>query len=199
MARVMEDSAHNDNPNLLFESHKGSDGAHVVQVDATLATRKAQISAADMATLRSRLPLELSARCPDQMINQFLRATDSNISQVLVLSGKRPLSTVSLVCRSTLRSHGNCWYIAPQTIQIASQQAEKRLKETLLWREAENVECITCLACTRDSRSHYMHPIGIDRWGRPVIYSCLALAANRTVEDNRLHMVATFEQVGDAM
>ncbi|CAL8471490.1 g11032 [Coccomyxa elongata] len=153
MARVMEDSAHNDNAKLLFETHKGSDGAHVVQVDATLATRKAQISAADMATLKSRLPSELSARCPDQMINQFLRATDSNISQ-----------------------------------------AEKRLRETLQWREAENVECITCLACTRDPRSHYMHPIGIDRWGRPVIYSCLALAANRSVEDNRLHMVATFEQ-----
>lgn len=74
-------------------------------------------------------------------------------------------------------------------------QAEKRLKETLQWRESERVEHISCLACEKDSRSHYMHPVGFDRWGRPVIYSCLALAGNRSVEDNRLHMVATFEQV----
>ena len=40
-----------------------------------------------------------------------------------------------------------------------------------------------------------MHPVGFDRLGRPVIYSCLALAGNRSVEDNRLHMVATFEKV----
>ena len=78
---------------------------------------------------------------------------------------------------------------------IVCHQAEKRLRETLQWREAENVERIVCSACTRDPRSHYMHPIGFDRWGRPVIYSCLALAANRSVEDNRRHMVATFEQV----
>lgn len=95
MARVMEDSAHIGNSKSLFETHKGSEGAHVMQVDATLATRKAQISAADMATLRSRLPSELSARCPDQMINQFLRATDRNISQVLVLTG-------SLYCQLVL-------------------------------------------------------------------------------------------------
>lgn len=86
MARVMEDSAHVGEAKMPFETHKGSEGAHAVRVDATLATRKAQISAADMATLRSRLPSELSARCPDQMLNQFLRAADSNISQVLVLS-----------------------------------------------------------------------------------------------------------------
>lgn len=48
----------------------------------------------------------------------------------------------------------------------------------------------------RDPHAHYMHPVGFDRLGRPVIYSCLALAANRSVEDNRLHMIATFEQVG---
>lgn len=74
-------------------------------------------------------------------------------------------------------------------------QAVKRLRETLEWRKSEKVEQIRCLACTADLRSHYMHPVGFDKLGRPVLYSCLQLAANRSVEDNRLHMVATFEQV----
>ena len=42
-----------------------------------------------------------------------------------------------------------------------------------------------------------MHPVGFDRLGRPVLYSCLQLAANRSVEDNRRHMIATFEQVSE--
>jgi hypothetical protein len=57
------------------------------------------------------------------------------------------------------------------------------------------VEQIRCLACAADPHAHYMHPVGFDRLGRPVLYSCLQLAANRSVEDNRLHMIATFEQV----
>lgn len=74
-------------------------------------------------------------------------------------------------------------------------QAVKRLRETLEWRSSERVDQIRCLACTKDPCSHYMHPVGYDKLGRPVLYSCLQLAANRSVEDNRLHMVATFEQV----
>ena len=74
-------------------------------------------------------------------------------------------------------------------------QAVKRLQETLTWRRKTNVESIACSACLADPRAHYMHPVGFDRLGRPVLYSCLQLAANRSVEDNRLHMIATFEQV----
>jgi hypothetical protein len=37
--------------------------------------------------------------------------------------------------------------------------------------------------------------VGHDNLGRPVIYSCLRNASNRSTEDNRLHMLATFEQV----
>lgn len=37
--------------------------------------------------------------------------------------------------------------------------------------------------------------MGHDELGRPVIYSCLRNATNRSTEDNRLHMLATFEQV----
>ena len=77
-------------------------------------------------------------------------------------------------------------------------QAVRRLQETLDWRRDTDVESITCSACLADPRSHYMHPVGFDRLGRPVIYSCLQLAANRSVEDNRRHMIACFEQVRNA-
>ena len=53
-----------------------------IAVDATLATRQAQICRSDMAAVRARLTPEQSARCSDQMINQFLRATVSNVDQV---------------------------------------------------------------------------------------------------------------------
>ena len=81
---------------------------------------------------------------------------------------------------------------------LSHAQAVKRLQETLDWRQEADVEHITCTACLADPRSHYMHPVGFDRLGRPVLYSCLQLAANRSVEDNRRHMIATFEQVGKA-
>lgn len=75
-----DDSAHNAHAKAYGQ--KGVDTATAVQVDATLASRQALISAADMAAVRSRLTADESARCPDQMVNQFLRATDSNVSQV---------------------------------------------------------------------------------------------------------------------
>ena len=40
-----------------------------------------------------------------------------------------------------------------------------------------------------------MHVIGYDNLDRPIIYSCLALASNRDYEDNRAHMIQTFETV----
>lgn len=79
----MEDSAHCVSSAHLMNAQKGLEDAQTLHVDATLATRKALISAADMATVRSRLSPELSQRCSDQTVNQFLRAADGNVTQVL--------------------------------------------------------------------------------------------------------------------
>ena len=57
-------------------------GQQAIAVDATLASRQAQICSADMAAVRGRLTPEQSTRCSDQMVNQFLRATLSNVDQV---------------------------------------------------------------------------------------------------------------------
>ena len=46
---------------------------------------------------------------------------------------------------------------------------------------------LSLMACTQ--------VVGHDRLKRPILYSCLQLPKNRTVEENRRHMIATFEQV----
>lgn len=51
-----------------------------------------------------------------------------------------------------------------------------------------------CDACV-GVELHGPWQVGHDDLGRPVIYSCLRNASNRSTEDNRLHMLATFEQV----
>jgi hypothetical protein len=79
----MDDSAQNlytmdkDSKDL-----KGTAAAAAVRVDATLASRHALVSAADMAAVRARLTPEESQSCDNDMINRFLRATDSNVAQV---------------------------------------------------------------------------------------------------------------------
>lgn len=74
------------------------------------------------------------------------------------------------------------------------QLALRRIKDTLAWLRVEKPREMVCSACLeKDPTSHYMHVVGHDIYKRPVIYSCLALASNRNVEDNRVHMLSTFE------
>ncbi|GIL52537.1 hypothetical protein Vafri_8378 [Volvox africanus] len=69
----------------------------------------------------------------------------------------------------------------------------KRLNATLAWRAKVQPEKVVCRACARDPRSHYMHMVGYCLQGRPIIYSCLELPTNKIFEDNRDHMIQTFE------
>ncbi|KXZ55527.1 hypothetical protein GPECTOR_2g1076 [Gonium pectorale] len=69
----------------------------------------------------------------------------------------------------------------------------KRLNTTLAWRAQVKPEQVVCNACARDGRSHYMHLIGFCKVGRPIIYSCLEVARNKVFEDNKAHMLQTFE------
>lgn len=73
------------------------------------------------------------------------------------------------------------------------RKAAKRLKATLEWWEKENPASMVCSACSGDCAEHYMHCVCYDIRGRPTIYSCLELAINKDIEDNRIHMVSTFE------
>ncbi|KAG2451320.1 hypothetical protein HYH02_003925 [Chlamydomonas schloesseri] len=69
----------------------------------------------------------------------------------------------------------------------------KRLNATCAWRAAVRPEQVVCRACVRDPRSHYMHLCGYAADGRPIIYSCLANPTNKVFEDNKAHMIQTFE------
>lgn len=74
-------------------------------------------------------------------------------------------------------------------------QALKRLRSTMHWRKAEQADSMMCSTCLKQDGSHYMHVVGHDWLRRPVLYSCLAMPKCRSIEENRRHMIATFEQV----
>ncbi|KAG2501691.1 hypothetical protein HYH03_000193 [Edaphochlamys debaryana] len=69
----------------------------------------------------------------------------------------------------------------------------KRLNATLAWRRKVKPEEVVCRACAKDPQAHYMHLVGYCTKGRPIIYSCLENARNKVFEDNKDHMIQTFE------
>ena len=73
------------------------------------------------------------------------------------------------------------------------KHAVKRLKDTLAWWAEETPHHMHCPACRVHACSHYMHVVCRDRRHRPVIYSCMELATNKCIEDNRRHMISAFE------
>ena len=75
------------------------------------------------------------------------------------------------------------------------RKAARRIQHTLQWYDKEGPpEDLYCPVCYgRDDAQHYMHVCAYDKVGRPTIYSCLELALNKNVEDNRKHIISTFE------
>ncbi len=74
-------------------------------------------------------------------------------------------------------------------------QGLKRLNDTLAWKEEQQPDKIVCHRCRDRDDPHYMHVCGFDVEGRPILYSVFNLAENRGIEENRKHMLSTFEQV----
>ena len=68
-----------------------------------------------------------------------------------------------------------------------------RIQETLEWHKRIDPGRIGCPACPREPCAHYMHVACYDVRGRPVIYSCMALAQNKRYQDNLDHVLATLE------
>uniref|UniRef100_A0A061SFM8 CRAL-TRIO domain-containing protein n=1 Tax=Tetraselmis sp. GSL018 TaxID=582737 RepID=A0A061SFM8_9CHLO len=71
--------------------------------------------------------------------------------------------------------------------------AAKRLSATCEWREREGIKDMICTACLRNPRSHYMHVVGTDLSGQPVIYSIFSNAVDKNPEENKKHMIHQFE------
>jgi len=81
-------------------------------------------------------------------------------------------------------------------------KAAKRLVSMLAWMKEERPHELVCPACFKlssggvleaSAAGHYMHVVTYDLMNRPTIYSCLELAANKDIEDNRKHLISTFE------
>lgn len=80
------------------------------------------------------------------------------------------------------------------------KKASKRLKETIQWWDQENPAGMFCPACYHEGGAqHYMHVVCYDVIGRPTMYSCLELAENKDIEDNRKHIISTFETAIELM
>ena len=80
------------------------------------------------------------------------------------------------------------------------KKASRRLKETLAWWDRENPKGMYCPACYHGGDAgHYMQVVCYDVTGRPTIYSCLELATNKDIEDNRKHIISTFETAIELM
>eukprot|EP00434_Breviolum_minutum_P008010 symbB.v1.2.007065.t1/scaffold414.1/size398445/29 len=81
-----------------------------------------------------------------------------------------------------LRAHGD------------SHGAAKALAHSLRWREETQPELAVCGACAEDPRSHNMRVVGIDRWERPVLYTCFSQANNRSnAAHNVNHLLRSME------
>ena len=85
-------------------------------------------------------------------------------------------------------------------------KAARRLVSMVAWMEEERPQEMYCPACyefgssggeeealSLTSAGHYMHVVAYDQCDRPTIYSCLELAVNKDIEDNRKHLISTFE------
>mmetsp|Transcript_6300 Transcript_6300/g.23222 ORF Transcript_6300/g.23222 Transcript_6300/m.23222 type:complete len:406 (-) Transcript_6300:2362-3579(-) len=96
-------------------------------------------------------------------------------------------------CRRTLLAH----HIQP-FLNAEGQdhlKAGRRLVTTHRWRKDNQVEELVCEACCKvHPKSHYWHPIGHDSLRRPIMYSCLGMALDRTnVQQNVQHTIQTME------
>lgn len=68
---------------------------------------------------------------------------------------------------------------------------------TAKWREAEQPHKLVCQACLEKCTAHYMHPVGFDKRGQPVIYSSYILIEMSNAATTTKHMIQVrSEQAG---
>jgi hypothetical protein len=72
---------------------------------------------------------------------------------------------------------------------VPAEHCTKRIVKTLKWREEVVPNPLVCSACAKNYGSHYLHHVGFDKLGRPVLYSVFNLAEDHGLETNTQHMV----------
>jgi hypothetical protein len=134
------------------QSNVITNGGRATEREIT-STASTLVSLEAVTAAREHLSPEQNARCPDDMVVRYLRATGND-----------------------------------------TRHTVKRIQDTLAWWAHEDPTTMYCSACRHKfPHSHYMHVVGRDLIGRPLIYSCMELATNKDIEDNRRHMINIFE------
>jgi len=76
----------------------------------------------------------------------------------------------------------------------STKQAAAALATTINWRLSEQPASNECSACIAEPLSHNMRVVGLDRAGRPVIYTCFSQALHRFDPAKSIeHMTRTLE------
>lgn len=74
------------------------------------------------------------------------------------------------------------------------KSAAKALLATLHWRQEVKPMEAECPSCLEDPHSHNLRIVGVDRFGRPVLYTCFNQAINRFDADiSMVHLMRTLE------
>eukprot|EP00871_Galdieria_phlegrea_P000566 jgi/Galph1/150/GphlegSOOS_G4932.1 len=73
--------------------------------------------------------------------------------------------------------------------------AREMLVETLQWRREVRPERMICKRCIQNPRSHTFRPLGIDKLGRPVLYSCFVGLEDRSADNNVKHLIYYLETI----
>ncbi|MEW5307722.1 MAG: hypothetical protein WDW38_008308 [Sanguina aurantia] len=163
VATVGHEHSAMDSHEKLGGSLAGKDSQHDIYFDADARSSDTRSSRSSAHGMRSLVPQEQQ---------DIVRAA---------LKGESECCDDETLCRFIRATGGNL----PLTI--------KRLLHTLKWRREFEPTQAVCPACTKNTRSHYMHVAAFDKVKRPTIYSCLALAHNRNIHDSYTHLVQQFE------
>ncbi|KAK4527094.1 hypothetical protein GAYE_SCF34G5016 [Galdieria yellowstonensis] len=73
--------------------------------------------------------------------------------------------------------------------------ARDMLVETLQWRREVRPERMRCRMCLHNPRSHTFRPLGVDKVGRPVMYSCFVGLEDRDADNNVKHLIYYLETI----
>mmetsp|Transcript_15738 Transcript_15738/g.30350 ORF Transcript_15738/g.30350 Transcript_15738/m.30350 type:complete len:299 (-) Transcript_15738:17-913(-) len=79
------------------------------------------------------------------------------------------------------------------------EKCTQRIIKTLEWRQTMIPSPLVCRACAKDHTSHYLHQVGFDKIGRPVIYSVFNMATDMNPAENVQHMIHCFEHAISVM
>ena len=129
-------------------------------------------SSEEVIAARNALTPEEQTRADDRTVKRFIRACNGNVAEVCIsysLSLPHTDSIPKLRPIIPFQSGARACSAVLTYARVNSQQASKRLANSLAWSLREQPErLVSCSTCTQEPSSHYMHVVGHDGLSRPV-------------------------------